>query len=207
MSGQDRKRPGGRGRRAVVLEWTPGDEHSGSRGHGGSGTRAVALKMIHWLGGRRAVALERTWMGGDERSGSRGHSGGGRQAAGIKKGLVEVGGERLRSNGHGWAGDERPGSKKAWWTRGWVGMSDQARKDSGGGRRAVTLESIRLGGRRAAAIEKGLVEVGDVQLGSKKAWWTWETSGCARMDTVGREMSIRAREDMVEVGHEQLRSN
>ncbi|KAF8425057.1 hypothetical protein L210DRAFT_3225586 [Boletus edulis BED1] len=48
--GDERLRSNGHG-------WA-GDEHSGSRGHGGSGTRAVALELIHWLGGRRAASLE-----------------------------------------------------------------------------------------------------------------------------------------------------
>ena len=73
-------------------------------------------------------------------------------------------------------------------------MDDRARKGLVEGRtRAVVLGLTWLGGRQAAALER--------------AWWMWEMSSCAQMDTVGSEKSNRAREGVVEVGHKQLRSN
>ena len=98
--------------------------------------------------------------------------------------MVKVRYERLRSNGHGWVG-----GKQAWWKRETSGcarmdtvgseMGDRARKELGeGGTRAVALERTWLGGRQAAGLER--------------AWWMRETSGCARMDTVGSETVDRA---------------
>ena len=40
-------------------------------------------------------------------------------------------------------------------------------------------------------------------IGLESAWWRWETSGCARIDTVGWQMSIWARKGMVGVVDEQ----
>ena len=77
----------------------------------------------------------------------------------ARKGLVDAGDEQLRSNGHSWVGEERSGSGGR----------------GGGGTRAVVLELTRLSGRQAA--------------GLKGVWWKRETSGCARMDTVGSETS------------------
>ena len=66
-------------------------------------------------------------------------------------------------------------------------MSDRAQRDLvEGGTRAVALELAQLGGREAAGLER--------------AWWRRETTGCARIDTVGSETSNRARRDLVEGG-------
>ena len=77
----------------------------------------------------------------------------------ARKGLVDVGDEQLRSNGHSWVGEEQSGSGGR----------------GGGGTQAVVLELTRLSGRQAAGLEG--------------VWWKQETSGCARMDTVGSETS------------------
>ena len=85
----------------MAIEWVQfelwaGDKRSGSRGHGGGGTRAIGLELT-WLGGRRAVGLERTWFEceaiGLERSWWR-HETSDR----AREDMVEVGHERLRSN-------------------------------------------------------------------------------------------------------------
>ena len=96
------------------------------------------------------------------------------------------------------------GLERAWWMRvtssytrmDAVGleMDDRARKGLVEGRtQVVALGLTWLGGRQAAALER--------------AWWMQEMSSCARMDMVGSEKSNRAREDAVEVGHKQSRSN
>ena len=110
----------------------------------------------------------------------------------------------MRSNRHSWVGGKTAGLERAWWmqvTSGYTRMDavgsetdDQAQKGLVEGRtRAVALRLTRLGGRQAAGLER--------------AWWMWETSSCAQMDTVGSEKSDQAREGTVEVGHEQSRSN
>ena len=77
----------------------------------------------------------------------------------ARKGLVDAGDKQLCSNEHSWIGEER------------LGLGGHG----GGGTQAVMLELTWLSGRQAA------------RLGG--VWWKWETSGCARMDMIGSEMS------------------
>ena len=58
--------------------------------------------------------------------------------------------------------------------------------------RWVALELTRWGRRRAIGLES--------------AWWRWKTSGCARIDTVEWQMSVRARKGTVGMVDEQLGS-
>ena len=94
--------------------------------------------------------------------------------------------------------------ERAWWMRvmsGYTRMDavgletdDWARKGLVEGRtRVVALGLTWLGGRQAAVLER--------------AWWMWEMSSCAQMDTVGLEKSDRAQEGAVEVRHKQSHSN
>ena len=77
----------------------------------------------------------------------------------AQKGLVDAGDEQLCSNGHSWVREEQ------------LGLG----RHGGGGTQAVMLELMWLGGRQVAGLEG--------------AWWKWEMSECAQMDTVGSEMS------------------
>ena len=61
-----------------------GDERSGSRAHGGSGTRAVVLELTWWEWQTSSQARIDTMGVGNERSGSRAHGGGGTRVVGLK---------------------------------------------------------------------------------------------------------------------------
>ena len=147
-----------------------------SNGHSWAGDKWSGLTG-HGEGEIWAVVLEWTWVGG-------------RQA-----GLVEAGDKWLCLNGHDWVGDGWSGPKRV--GRGWD-TSGCARKD------VVRREA-------SSQAWKGLVDAGDEQLhlnghgwvgdswlGLKKPGGGWETSSCARMDTVGLEMGNRAWKELGE---------
>ena len=167
-----------------------GDERSGSRGHGGGGTRAIGLELTR-LGGRRAVRLERMWLeceAGDW----------------ARKELVVVGDERSDSRGHGGGGTQAVGLK--------LTRLDETRAIAleltrGGGRRAVGLELTEWRQETSVPTRTDMVGVGDERSGSRArggggtravalelTQWEWQTSG-------------RARGEMVGVGDERLGSN